>query len=131
MAAASCGRGETDKPKALVRQLTGLVPNALASDFEKFFCADRDRSRLAAGSARQAAGGWNTLGDRSWHNSALVPLPACLLRSGADLACRGRTSDSCQEPTYRGACTTITPATPLVVNLLHTWRGLRAGEMAA
>jgi hypothetical protein len=51
MAAASCGLGgETDKAKALVRQLTGLVPNALASDFEKFFyCRQEDRSRLASG----------------------------------------------------------------------------------
>jgi adenylate cyclase len=51
MAAASCGLGgETDKAKALVRQLTGLVPNALASDFEEFFyCQQGDRSRLAFG----------------------------------------------------------------------------------
>jgi len=51
MAAASCGLGgETDKAKALVRQLTGLVSNALASDFEKFFyCRQEDRSRLASG----------------------------------------------------------------------------------
>jgi TolB-like protein len=51
MAAASCGLGgETDKAKALVRQLTGLVPNALASDFEKFYyCRQEDRSRLASG----------------------------------------------------------------------------------
>jgi hypothetical protein len=51
MAAASCGLGgETDRAKALVRQLTGLVPNALASDFEEFFyCRQEDRSRLASG----------------------------------------------------------------------------------
>jgi hypothetical protein len=40
----------TARAKALVRQLTGLVPNALASDFEKFFyCRQEDRSRLASG----------------------------------------------------------------------------------
>jgi TolB-like protein/class 3 adenylate cyclase/tetratricopeptide (TPR) repeat protein len=51
MAAASYGLGgETDKAKALVAQLTGLVPNALASDFEEFFyCRQEDRSRLARG----------------------------------------------------------------------------------
>jgi adenylate cyclase len=51
MAAASYGlAGETDKAKALVRQLTGLVPNASAAEFEEFFyCRQDDRIRLAMG----------------------------------------------------------------------------------
>jgi hypothetical protein len=41
------------------------------------------------------------------------------------------TSAQCHKPTYRGTCTTIAPATLLVVGLLYTWRGPHAGEMAA